>query len=137
MITLQQFITAGNATFTISNSKTGNRLTFRVKQPKREEIKGLRFVQVMTGPDNESSYTNLGTIFPDGRYFRSRKSRIGEDALSAKTFAFLWKYVDSIGKLPTIEIRYSNNCGRCGRKLTVPSSIDNRIGPECAKHFHI
>jgi hypothetical protein len=136
MIPFKQIVLAGNSTFTISNPKTGNRFTFKVKQPKREEMKNLRFVKVLTGSDNESSYTFLGTIFPNGQYFHGRNSKIGTDAPSAKAFAFLWKFIDNVEKLP-IEIRHSNNCCRCGRTLTVPSSIDQRIGPECAKHFGV
>lgn len=134
MIPFKQIALAGNSTFTVSSKKTGARLTFRVKQPKREDMKNLRFVQVLTGSDNESSYSFLGTIFPNGQYFHGKRSHITPAATSAQTFAWLWKFVDRVEELP-IEIRHSNKCCRCGRKLTVPSSIDNRIGPECAKHF--
>ena len=30
------------------------------------------------------------------------------------------------------EVRSSGTCMRCGRKLTVPESIDQMVGPECA-----
>lgn len=134
MIPFKQIVLAGNFTFTISNPKTGNRFTFRVKQPKKKEIEKLRFVQVMTGPDNEHSYTFLGTIFPNGKFFRGRNSKIGPTAPSFLAFDYLWKHIDQAETLP-IDIHPSNNCCRCGRKLTVPSSIDHRIGPECIKHF--
>jgi hypothetical protein len=136
MIKLKQFALAGNATFTISNPKTNARLTFRVKQPKREDMNKLRFVSVMTGPDNESSYTFLGTIFPNGAYFHGRNSKIKQTATSAIAFAWLWKHIDQAENLP-IEIRHAGKCGRCGRKLTVPRSIDLGIGPECETHFHL
>jgi hypothetical protein len=28
---------------------------------------------------------------------------------------------------------HEGKCGRCGRLLTVPSSIESGIGPECSK----
>ena len=57
---LVQFITAGNALFTLENTATGNRFTFRVRQPGDDKP---HFVSVLTGADNESDYTFLGTIF--------------------------------------------------------------------------
>jgi hypothetical protein len=32
-----------------------------------------------------------------------------------------------------IEIWHEGKCGKCGRQLTVPSSIETGIGPECIK----
>ena len=33
----------------------------------------------------------------------------------------------------TVEYRFEGKCRKCNRKLTNPDSIDNGIGPECAK----
>ena len=60
MNNLVQFITAGNALFTLENTATGNRFTFRVRQPGDDKP---HFVSVLTGADNESDYTFHGTIF--------------------------------------------------------------------------
>jgi hypothetical protein len=32
-----------------------------------------------------------------------------------------------------IEVWHEGKCGKCGRTLTVPSSIESGIGPECMK----
>lgn len=38
-----------------------------------------------------------------------------------------------IADLTKVEVWFSSACCRCGRKLTVPSSIARYLGPECAK----
>jgi hypothetical protein len=59
------FLLGGNATFTASSSK-GGRFTYRVRlaKPRDGETNPPRrwFVAVLTGPDNSSDYTYLGTI---------------------------------------------------------------------------
>ena len=32
-----------------------------------------------------------------------------------------------------VEIWHEGKCGKCGRPLTVPSSIENGLGPSCLK----
>lgn len=85
----------------------------------------LFFVKVLTGANNEEDYTYLGTIWSDSRvYRRGNRSPISEEAPSAKAFAWFWRRLLA-GELP-------DTCGRCGRKLTVPSSVETGLGPECA-----
>jgi len=60
------FVLGGNATFTASSTK-GGRFTYRVRLAKPragQADDGTRrwFVAVLTGPDNSSDYTYLGTI---------------------------------------------------------------------------
>lgn len=133
--TVKRFIEAGNARFTVVNPATGNRFTFKVRTP--EDNNGLRFVSVLTGSDNEGDYTYLGTVFPDGNFRVTRKSRISPDAPSAKAFAWLWKRLQTGGDLAPAQVWHEGTCGRCNRALTVPSSIAMGIGPECAAKMGI
>lgn len=125
------FILAGNATFTVSNPKTERRFTYKIRAKEVENDKVLHFVSVLTGSDNEADFSFLGTIF-DGNTFRhSHKSRIGRDALSAKAFSWIFPRIVSESDLHGVEIHHEGRCGRCGRKLTVPESVDSGFGPEC------
>ena len=56
----------------------------------------------------------------------------GVDAPSFRAMSYALKnlYDDKIPE--ALEIRHEGSCGRCGRPLTVPSSIDRGIGPDCA-----
>jgi hypothetical protein len=127
------FILAGVAYFTICNTKTNNRFTYRVvKKESHKEGEFVWFVSVLTGSNNESDYTYLGTIFNDGRYFHGLKSRISVEAMSAQAFRWLYNRLETHTDLGSVEFWHEGRCGRCGRKLTTPESIEIGYGPTCA-----
>jgi len=122
----KDFILAGNAIFTVSNTKTGNHFTYRVCKPGDSSP---HFVQVLTGPDNTSDYTFLGTIFNEQTYRHGKKSPINDNAPSEVAFKWIWQ---NFNRLPDcIEINHEGHCGRCGRLLTTPESVESGIGPIC------
>ena len=126
-----QFMLAGNALFTVQNTATGNRFTFKVRKP--DETKP-HFVSVLTGSDNESSYSFLGTVFDPHHYRHGRHSRISEDAPSARAFDWLFRQLSAGRSLPPqVHVCHCGKCGRCGKTLTVPESVDSGFGPECIK----
>lgn len=122
------FMQAGNATFTLRSVQTGVRFTYRARESDDGKV---FFIGVLNGPDNETSYAYLG-IIRNGMFRRTEKSRVSEDAMSHKAFA--WSYAQlSRGQMPKgLEVWHEARCGRCGKKLTVPESIELGIGPECA-----
>lgn len=126
---VEQFALAGNAAFTVVSRKTGARFTFKVRQPKPDSP---HFVSVLTGSDNDNDYSFLGSIFADGTYRHGRKSTIGQNAPSACAFAWLWDNRSNPNLDDKVEVWHEGRCCRCGRRLTVPSSIEAGIGPECA-----
>ena len=123
------FILAGKAKFTLRSKQTGKHFTYMMIKSKD----GQRFyVKVLTGPDNTSDYSFLGTIFDaSGDYVTGKKSRIASGAPSSKAFKYFWKHVTE-GPLPEqLEFWHEGKCGKCGRTLTVPESIAVGIGPIC------
>lgn len=126
------FITAGNATFTVKSLKTGVRFTYKVTMP--EDNDNMLFINLLTGTDNESSYSYIFHLYQkDGvpMLVHSKKARITEDAPACVAFKYVF-YNLLVGKeMPLVEIWHEGRCGRCGRKLTVPESIDSGYGPEC------
>ena len=132
----RRFTFAGNARLTLVSKRTGERFTYRVRSP-REAGKVSHFVSVLSGPDNETSYSYMGHYYSDdrdaGRFRHGLKSRIAQDAPSAKAWTWFDAKVLGRGAMPeTLEIWHEGRCGRCGRALTVPESIERGIGPECA-----
>lgn len=126
---VKEFALAGNATFTIRSVASHARFTYRVRRCKDNDT--LYFVSLMNGPDNESSYSYLGTI-RNGVYQHGRKARIAPTASSAIAMQWFWNHI-SANNLPlAVECWHEGRCGRCNRKLTVPESIERGIGPECA-----
>lgn len=131
--TVGRFLLAGNAIFTLRSRKTGSRFTYRVSHKKGGDVS---FVSLLTGSDNSRDYSYMG-LLPDDKPTSLRgvgkgKSCASYDAPSAKAFQYL---LDSIikGQIPeSLEVWHEGRCGRCGRRLTVPESIDTGLGPECA-----
>lgn len=131
---IKRFILAGNATFTLKNVATGNRITYKVRQQLNEDGSySPHFVSVLTGANNQDDYTYLGCIFDEARYLHGRKSAIKPDAKTAKTFRWFWGIISNGLSVPDgVEFWHEGKCGKCGRPLTVPHSIETGIGPVCA-----
>jgi hypothetical protein len=126
---MKQFMLAGNATFTVRSEKTSTRFTIRVRKPNADTP---HFVSVLSGSDNEHAYAFVGTIFANGTYSHGQRSRITPDAPAAKAARWVVERVIAGKDLPNCELWHEGRCGRCGRKLTVPESIELGLGPECA-----
>jgi hypothetical protein len=136
------FILAGKAIFTVRSEKTGTRFTFKVE--KADKIFGSKqyyFCSVLTGTDNESDYRFFGTIsqniYNSQVFFTwsEKNKNIGINAPSVTAFSYIIKLFTEHKHNPNLHIFHEGRCGRCGRKLTVPESIENGIGPECIKYL--
>ncbi len=124
------YLLGGKATATLVSGTTGTRFTYRVTSRDvgtDDKPRTIYFVAVLTGSDNESDYSFLGTIFEGDRFIYGKKSRIGADAPSALAFAWLWRNIAS----DQAELWHAGSCSRCGRQLTDPTSIAAGLGPIC------
>lgn len=128
----QQFVLAGNARFTIRSKATGVRFTYRVRAKEMKDGTTLHFVSLLNGSDNESDFMYLGTIFEGRTYRHGRKSPIGSDAPSALAFDWAFPRLMS-GNMDKFEIHHEGACGKCGRVLTTPDSVEAGFGPICRK----
>lgn len=130
---IKQFIFAGNATFTVENTETGNRFTYKVTTPKGDKAGEVYFVNLLSGPDNTSDYTYMGIVNKAKTYFKTTaKSKVSPSAVSAMGFSWLVDMTKNGMALPEkVEFHHAGRCGRCGRKLTTPESIKAGFGPEC------
>lgn len=138
------FLMAGMATLTVVNTRTNGRFTFRINLPKKTNKGGYKqvdrkanclFVSVLTGADNETDYSFIGTIFltPTLTFRYSRKSRISQNAVSVKAFTWFFNHINALPDC--IEVYHEGYCGRCGKQLTVPESIVSGFGPECIRQI--
>lgn len=125
------FMLAGNATITVRSEKTSTRYTFKIK---KSDDGAVHFVSLMNGPDNEKSFQYMG-IIKNGVYSHGRKSRITPDATCAKAFAWTFNNLTRDILPEVLKVWHEGSCGRCGRKLTVPQSIERGLGPECVQYI--
>lgn len=124
------FILGGKSLFTLLNTKTGNRFTFKVK---KDKVSDIYFVSVLTSPD---IYSFIGTIFEKNKFVHSKKSKISTDAQSVKVFKYVFNKLVSSELEDYIELWHEGRCGKCGRVLTVPTSISTGFGPDCLRRLN-
>lgn len=138
------YITGGKSKFTLVSIATGNRFTYTMKNAPMGEGKynpDIKNIRVMTGADNMTSYTYFGRLLKNSvgdtwYYTHGVSTRITTDATSVRAFLYVFQRLVR-GILPTdVEIWHEGVCGRCGRTLTVPESIENGFGPECIKRVN-
>lgn len=131
----KDFILAGRAVFTVSNPQ-GERYTYRINKAGTAAYP-VWFIKLLTGPDNESSYTYLGMLNENLEVKLTEKSKFNEATLPVQVIRWIMKKVRTGIQLPPdYKMQHAGKCGRCGRTLTVPESIESGIGPECAKIMH-
>lgn len=117
-------------TMTVVNDATGGRVTVRFRKPMGYE---KVLVDVMVSSDNEEGFAFVGTLNGTNLNLSPKCSAPNEKAVFAKK-VLDWTLNAAVkGDLKTVRCLHEGVCARCGRKLTVPSSIDSGLGPECAK----
>lgn len=151
----KEFVTAGRAVFTLEVPDTFKakyeadhrgvtvkpHYTFRVNFKKGEgKYKDTYFLQLLTGPDNTRSYTYLGMVNKDeGTVRLTAKSCRGEGSVEVllvrRALARVWANEVALIEQAGFKLHHEGRCGRCGRALTVPESIECGIGPECIKQM--
>lgn len=118
-----------NGCITIRSKATGEHRTVRVKTQSNDSsfFPGRRLVELLEGPDNESSYRAFGylTAGPVGIVLW-RKHR------DSKFYLWLVSFLlDPDSFLDRVEVNFEGRCRRCNRKLTTPESVRLGIGPVC------
>jgi len=127
-----RYMLAGKATITLESLKTKKRFTYSIRA---SDDGKCFFVSLLAGPDNEADYRYLGRITGTTVFWPGRKipkpGDVSRDAPSMKAFEWTLAQLHK-GRLPeTLAIWHEGRCGRCHRKLTVPSSVKQGFGPEC------
>lgn len=127
-----KFMLAGNAYVTFQSARTGTRFTYRVVKSDHtgepNDRRPTHFVSVLTGPDN---YEYLGCIYGRTMYSHGRKSRVAVDAPSNVALTWVWRRLSGGSMHPELDVYHEGRCGKCGRRLTTPESIESGLGPVC------
>lgn len=134
----KDFLFAGNAIFTVTNPQ-GEYYTYRLREPadQNEDIP-IWFLSVLTGPDNTSDYTYVGIVtkatLHNGQFVRlTAKSRYENDSKIVQVARWGIKKILEGKELPEgYRIDHIGKCGKCGRPLTTPESIQDGLGPICS-----
>lgn len=134
-----EFLRAGHAVFTVANP-SGEHYTYRLASPpERVSQAEFAFASLLTGPDNECDYTYLGCYHPSRAEVRlTNASRFAADSKPVRVLRWAVEVVHGRKPLPAgYAIRHEGRCGRCGRALTEPRSLECGIGPECRRKMEM
>jgi hypothetical protein len=137
----REFILAGNARFTLVSKESGKRFTYRVQKPASNARSTIRFCALLSGPDNTTDYRYFGFITMENggwKYIHGKPGKACASRASDSVRAFTYTLGNLIEKnqIPEgVEIWHEGQCGRCGRTLTRPDSIESGFGPECIQHI--
>lgn len=126
---VKTYLLAGRATVTLVSERTGARYTFRVNAAKDNDQRF--FVSLLTGPDNESSYTYVGMI-ENGEFRLTKASKFAADSLPVRGFNYFWRHAVAEQAAADLTVMHAGRCGRCNRLLTVPASLKTGLGEDCA-----
>jgi hypothetical protein len=129
---VKNFMLAGKAIFTLVSLKTGTRYTYKVTHKAANDTWAESWmVSYLTGPDNWSNYSYIGQI-SNGKFRTTRASKLTMASAPVAGFNWAFNRISDGLETPNMEVWHAGKCGRCGRLLTVPSSIEMGLGPECA-----
>lgn len=158
---LLMHIAAGRSVLTVRSNRTGEYYTFRFRRPDAEPNKRRPiWVSVLGGPEGgymtpqvkdadalgvidvqNCAWSFLGTIWPEeGRPWNfnpSGKSKVPHEEKVMGAAHWIARMLPlSVDHLMEEAVWWhEGRCGRCGRRLTVPESIESGFGPECIKHI--
>jgi hypothetical protein len=126
----KRFILGGNAIVTIEGKST--RYTFKITASDGQNGQIVHFIGLLTGPSNVDDYTYVGILDLDhGTVRLTRKSKMASSSGPVKAFDWVVGRVWKGTEITPAKIYHAGRCGRCGRVLTVPASIESGFGPEC------
>jgi hypothetical protein len=128
-----RMLTAGRLTATVTSERTGQHVTIElVAKRKLDGWKGAPLAEAthvfITVPSPEGWGDKVGTYNPG-----SQRLYEADGADPARVFAALqvMAYASGQPTHPQARVLEASRCGRCGRELTDPVSIERGIGPEC------
>lgn len=148
------FFFAGKAIFTVKNLRTEEHKTFMIKVTKPNERfpRPTTLLMLMTGTDNTRHYSYVGKIIrksiPAAQAYDRKDhvagtvemtpgSKFPETAEQVKAGRWIVDRLWHDKEWPDhFEVKHAGFCGRCGKLLTNPESIDRGIGPECWGKMH-
>lgn len=148
----KHFFCGGNCTFTVkvpeafaSHNNCNLHYTFKIEcaEPNDRFPNPAHFVKLLTGPNNTEDFSYLGMLDPNtGEVRLTIRSCAGSASWAVRIVRRVLAQIFEGDGMPGIlkhgwDVDHMGKCGRCGRPLTVPESIDLGIGPDCADQMGI
>ena len=117
--------------------KDGTYFTFQIETMTKGKLVGRRIVSYLSGPDNESAYTGFAFLNPDNRVQVWKRYANYGMVEKARHLTMLFTMPERLEEAGMDYATRSGRCRRCGRTLTVPTSIHRGYGPDCAQQIGV
>lgn len=135
-----QYALAGRAVITLKSQATGRHFTYEIDKAKDQpdahwgSKPPVWFVRVRH--DGQDS-VYLGMINQHRHVKLTAKSKFRQDSPAVAALSFFAEAVLCYQRaIPAkLEVWHEGSCGRCGRALTHPESLELGIGPVCAEYM--
>ncbi len=139
-----RFTFAGKAVFTIVDTRSTERITFKIRRKKNTDntYENIWWISAQEGKRYKFAGTVFGIPGQGGFYSFGKNNKF---AKASRVISYLRALLEKLGVtlirgkvipvvgLPAfIEFWHEGICGCCGKALTVPLSIRNGLGPVCA-----
>lgn len=137
---LGRYLLAGRAVITLRSKTTGEHRTLRIGR-KRERVDQPQlgaddplFFRAVYAPEDAREDKYLGCVTGRGWFTTKNAATAANAAEYVRVAKWVGQHV-AAGQLDKVleqaEVWHEGVCGRCGRRLTVPESIETGFGPEC------
>lgn len=126
---LTKYVFAGVAVIKLHNSKTDRGFTFKISKNKSNQ--NLFYIYLLT---HNKHYRFLGGYSFKQGYIHSFRSVIVDTSLSVKAIQWFFtklQFGNLLRDFPHISVFHVGICGRCGKQITSPESIQTGYGAKC------
>jgi hypothetical protein len=131
------FITAGKALVEFSSLRKEFKVIYQIT---KHEEKDLWFVSVQfrfpateDEPFGKIKFAYVGAIFEDLVFRHTKRSKVSPTSKAFLGFKFVWDALVAKNLPDYVAIKHLGRCGRCGRRLSDPKSMERGFGPHCWK----
>ena len=135
-----RMLSAGGVVVTVKSKTTGEHITVKLNSRlKNDSGRGKKWQPVgpcdathiffsVPNADRAGWDDKIGTFYPkNGKFYEDSNA----DAARVWAAAAVMQWLNGDADETHATYQESNECGRCGRQLTDPVSIERGIGPEC------
>lgn len=129
-----RMLAGGRLTVTMTSKRTNQHITLEFTSKKEQKHgfpkwKPVLFAEASHVFVKTNGEDRVGTYYPNSQYFYAAR-----DADPARVWAAeqtLYAVTKGLLETDKFTLKEANYCGKCGRELTDPVSIERGLGPDC------
>jgi hypothetical protein len=131
------FMLAGCSEFTMVSGNTGKKLYYRLDK-KISSSNSDEFVYWLNVGEQNGTFTYAGVLFFDNndkrfKFGRGARGKLNPSDIRVRSILFVLNNLNNNKTNMPLKIYHVGKCGRCGKRLTDPSSILTGLGATCAR----